>query len=250
MFYFRINKLKILDNRERGDVLRVFRKDRAEVKLCSFITTEETRLPELDELLATNDPRRQKDLLAAAVAHVVGSRVLTAIQNVTDNHEMTFGDTGYVLYQSERIPDDFSWLLLAIESDRDEREIGQEMKSIVHGREFDDFLADTLTLVATAANPSFAAAIGIGKFVARTLGERIRKNKDDMVGLLYTSLNRREHYPHCERKRDQVPDLTNNMFVDYSIFGFEPHAQASPMRRLPPVTNGIRPRRAASRRTA
>ncbi len=245
MFYFRINKLKIIDNREKGHLLRLFGKDRAEIKLSSFITTDEMDLPGMDELLATNDPQRQRDLLAAAVAHVVSSRVLTTIANVTDNHEMTFGDTGYVLYQSEFIPDDFSWLLLAIESDRDQRALGQEMASIVDDREFDGLVADTLSLAVTAANPSFAAAVGIGKFVAKTLAERIRHNQDDMVGLLYTSLNRREHYPHCERKRDHVPDLTNNMFVDYSIFGFEPHPQTPPLRRLPPVTRGIRPRRTA-----
>jgi len=245
MFYFRINKLKIIDNREKRHILRVFGRDRAEVQLNSFITTDETRLPVMDELLASNDPQRQRALLAEAVNDVVSSRVLTTIDNVTDNHVMTFGDTGYVLYQSEFIPDDFSWLLLAIESDRDEREIGQDMTSITQDRAFDGFLADTLSLAATATNPSFAVAAGIGKFVARTLAERMRDNKDDMVGLLYTSLNRREHYPHSERKRDHVPDLTNNMFVDYSIFGFEPHPQSPPLKRLPPVTRGVRPRRTA-----
>ena len=40
----------------------------------------------------------------AAVEHVIGSRVLTTIANVKDDHVMTFGDTGYVLYQSQRIP--------------------------------------------------------------------------------------------------------------------------------------------------
>ncbi len=245
MFYFRINKLKIIDNREDRRILRVFGKDRAEVKLNSFISTNMTHLPEMDALLATTNPAHQKALLAEAVANVVSSRVLTTIENVTDNHEMTFGDTGYVLFQSEYIPADFSWLLLAIESDRDQRELGQQMASIIHDREFDGLLTDTLSLAATTANPSYAAAIGIGKFVARTLAERIRNDKDDMVGLLYTSLNRREHYPHGERKRNHVPDLTNNMFVDYSIFGFEPHPQSPPLRRLPPVAGKIRPRRSA-----
>jgi len=245
MFYFRINRLKITDNRERGHLLRVFGEDRAEVKLNSFITTDATQFPEMDALWTTNDRRRQKDVLAAAVAHVVDSRILTTVENVTDNHEMTFGDTGFVLHQSEEIPDGFSWLLLAIESDREARELGADMMSLVDSQTFDGFLTDTLSLAATAANPSFAAAVGIGKFVARTVSERIRNDKDDMVGLLYMSLNRREHYPHCERKRNHVPDLTNNMFVDYSIFGFEPDALAAPLRRLPPVTHGIRPRRAA-----
>ena len=78
------------------------------MKLASFIATEQTRLPVVDELLATNDARRQRALMEAAVSDVVGARVLTTIENVKDDHEMTFGDTGYVLYQSERIPADLN----------------------------------------------------------------------------------------------------------------------------------------------
>jgi len=44
-------------------------------------------------------------------------------------------------------------------------------------------------------------------------------NKDDQVGLAYQSFNKPEHYPHGERKRDDVPDLSNNVLIDYSIFG-------------------------------
>ena len=219
MFYFRINRLKIIDNREKRQFLRVFGSDRAEVKLNSFITTDETQLPDMDELLATTDPRRTKALFKAAVEHVVSSRVFTTIQNVTDNHEMTFGDTGYVLYQTETIPDNFNWILLAIETDADVREVGKELNSVIEDREFDSFVANTLAVAAAASNPSYVAAVGIGKYVVKMLAERRENNKDDMIGVLYTSLNRHEHYPHGERKRDNVPDLTNNMFIDYSMFG-------------------------------
>lgn len=236
MFYFRINKLRIVDNRENRQFLRVFGTDRAEVKINSFITTEETQLPDMDELLVTNDPQRKKSLLAAAVAEVVGSRVLTTIQNVTDNHEMTFGDTGYVLYQADRIPDHFNWILLAIESDRDVRDIGQDMTSIVYDQGFDGFISNILTLAATAANPSFVAAVGIAKFVTKVIADQRGKNKDDLIGVLYTSLNRREHYHNGERKRNDIPDLTNNMYIDYSMFGFEPQPEPGFIHRLPPIT--------------
>ncbi len=250
MFYFRINKLKIIDNRENRQFLRVFGTDRAEVKINSFITTEETRLPDMDELLVTNDPRRKKEILTAAVATVVDSRVLTTIQNVTDNHEMTFGDTGYVLYDSERIPDHFNWILLAIESDRDVRAIGQDMTSIVQDRGFDQFISSTLTLAASAANPSFVAAVGIAKFVTKVIADGRGKNKDDLIGVLYTSLNRREHYQHGERKRNDIPDLTNNMFIDYSMFGFESQPDPGLIRRLPPVTAMRQPPTIPTRRRA
>lgn len=250
MFYFRINKLKIVDNRENRQFLRVFGTDRAEVKINSFITTEETRLPDMDELLVTNDPSRKRELLAAAVAEVVGSRVLTTIQNVTDNHEMTFGDTGYVLYQASSIPDHFNWILLAVESDRDVRSIGEEMTAVVHDKGFDSFIANTLTLAAAAANPSFVAAVGIAKFVTKVIADQRGKNKDDLIGVLYTSLNRREHYQHGERKRNNIPDLTNNMFVDYSMFGFDVQTDPGFIHRLPPITSVAPEPQVPTRRTA
>lgn len=244
MFYFRINRLKIVDNREERQILRIFGTDQAEVKLNSFITTDETRLPDMDELLSTTDRQRQKELFTSAATNYLDARILTTIQHVSDNHVMTFGDTGYVLYQSERIPNDFNWTLLAIESDCDVRELGQQIHSAVHDRKFDHVISRTLALAATSANPPYAAAVGIGKFVTKTIAEQRRSNQDDMIGVIYTSLNRHEHYPHGERKRDNIPDLTNNMFVDYSLFGFESPEQAS-LRRLPSTTGRIRPRRAA-----
>ena len=45
------------------------------------------------------------------------------------------------------------------------------------------------------------------------------RNRDDQVGLNYLSINRIEHYPNGERKRNDEPDLSNNVRVDYSIFG-------------------------------
>ena len=115
MFYFRINKLRIVNNREGRNVLRVFGMDQAEVQLNSFVTTDQSRLPQMDDYLATNDLQHKKAILAEAVHQVVNSRIFTTIHNVTDNHVMTFGDTGYVLYQSEQIPTHFDWILLAID---------------------------------------------------------------------------------------------------------------------------------------
>lgn len=250
MFYFRINKLKIIDNRENRQFLRVLGTDRAEVKINSFITTEDTHLPDMNELLVTNDPGRKRDLLAAAVAEVVSSRVLTTIQNVTDNHEMTFGDTGYVLYQSDNIPEHFNWILLAVESDRDVRSIGEEMNSVVHDQGFDHFIANVLSLAAAAANPSYVAAVGIAKFVTKVIADQRGKNKDDLIGVLYTSLNRREHYHHGERKRNNIPDLTNNMFVDYSMFGFDAQPDPGVIHRLPPITSVARGPIVPTRRSA
>lgn len=223
MFYFRINKLKIKDNRERPEFLGIFGRDRAEVKLISFITTEDATLPDMNELLKTNDDKRKKEIIKAAIMQVVSAKILTTIENVEDNHVMTFGDTGYVLYRSDKIPVDFNWTFLAIECDWDVRKIGDEMKRVISHSEFDDFTTNLLSLISAAAvvNPSYLAAVTITKFIVKVVAYNLKNKKDDMIGVLYTSLNRREHYPHGERKKNGVWDLTNNMMIDYSIFAYE-----------------------------
>lgn len=42
-----------------------------------------------------------------------------------------------------------------------------------------------------------------------------------MIGILYMSLNRREHYLHGDRKKDNVPDLQNQMTINYPIFAYD-----------------------------
>ncbi len=220
MFYFRINKLKIKDNREDPQFL-IFGPDKAEVRLVSFIIRDDFSFPDMDELLSSNDEVQKREIIKAATQQVASSRIFTTVENVKDNSVMTFGDTGYVLYQSETIPEDFNWSLIAIESDSDVRKLGKRIEAVVDDDGFDDFASNLLVLLATAANPSYIAGIQITKFIAKAVSDNLKSNKDDLIGILYMSLNRREHYPHLERKRDDVGDLTNNMLIDYSIFGFE-----------------------------
>lgn len=220
MFFFRINRLKIFDNKE-GKKLGFLGKDLAQVKILSFVTTSDMQLPNLDELRATNDEARQKEIITAATQQVVSARILTTIDNVKDNHIMTFGDTGFVLHRSAQIPDDFNWTFIALESDRNVREIGDEVEGVIAHQGFEPFTRNLATLVKGSVTPAFTAGIEISRFVTQIVSGSLKKNKDDMIGILFMSLNRREHYPHGERKRDDVPDLTNNMRIDYSLFGFE-----------------------------
>jgi hypothetical protein len=219
MFYFRLDKVRIFDNREAGFLF--FKRNLAEIKFVSFITTGDTSFPDLDAFIAETDPDKRAQLAAKMVAQVVSNRILSTIDNVKDNQDITFGDTGYVLFQTQDIPQDFNWCLLALEDDGDLRELGVSIDSILSDEGFPGFSLRLAQVVGAASNPAFAAGIEIAKFVAGTIAERLRAGKNDLVGLLYMSLNRREHYPHGMRKRDKVPDLTGNMLVDYSLFGFE-----------------------------
>ncbi|MBD3232414.1 MAG: hypothetical protein GF315_01680 [candidate division Zixibacteria bacterium] len=220
MFYFRINQVKIKNNREGRSFLLVGPSN-AEVKFFSFVTTEETTLPDMDEFLHCDNEVRRRQIIQSATEKYVGFRKTVPIENVKDNHILSFGDTGYVLYRSKNIPQDFNWVFMAIESDRDVRKLGAEMRNVVHDKDFSVFANNLVMLLAGAANPHYLAAAAIGKFVTESLANNLRQNDDDLIGVLYMSLNRWEHYPHGERKRDDIPDLTNNMLIDYSIFGIE-----------------------------
>ena len=217
MFYFRINKVRIIDNRERGFLF--FRRDLAEMKLISLVTTGDISFPDLDPFMQAIDPEEKRRLAALMVAQVVSNRIMATIDKVKDNHVATFGDAGYVVFQRALIPNDFNWCVLALEDDGDVRDVGTTIEEVVTNEGFDGFTTNLAIVIGAAANPAFAAGAAVSKFVAETVARNLKKKKDDLAGVLYMSLNRQEHYPHGERKRDDVPDLTGNMFVDYSLFG-------------------------------
>jgi len=221
MFFFRINKLRIIDNKEKPRYLGILGPDIAQIKIISFVTTSNMALPDMTDFLHTNDPEFRKNVLKAAVSQVVESRVLTMVDNIKDNHRMFFGDTGYVLYQSQKIPDHFDWQFVVYESDKAIRDTALMVEDIVNDQEFDTFTKNLSTLITGAVNPAYTASVAIGKFATKVTLKIASQNKDDMIGIIYMSLNRWEHYPFGERKKDDVPDMTNNMLVDYSIFGFD-----------------------------
>jgi hypothetical protein len=141
------------------------------------------------------------------------------LDNVEDGHKVTFGDTGYALYTSNKIPVSFNWSLLVMEIDEDINQLGQKIDSIINADGFNDFIDDVLLVAGAATNPAAATGIAIAKYVFGIVSDTMIENKDDQVGLAYQSFNKFEHYPHGERKKDDVPDLSNNLRIDYSIFG-------------------------------
>jgi hypothetical protein len=209
-FVFRLNKIKILNNREWGP---------GEVKLLSFITGQDVNLPVLDNLQDTTDPGQKRQLIKAAAQSVLSAKVLMQLDNVKDGHQMTFGDTGYGLYTASAIPVSFNWSLMLFEIDEDINDLGKSMDSIINASEFDGFADNLITLVSGLSDPASTAGPAIAKYVFGLVTDTMIKNKDDQIGLAYQSFNRFEHYPHGERKRDDVPDLSNNVRMAYSIFG-------------------------------
>ena len=209
-FVFRLNKIKVLRNREWG---------KGELKVLSFITGDNVNLPALDPLLAATDPDEKRSIVKTAVQSVLSTKVLMQVDNVKDGHELTFGDTGFALYQADKIPVSFNWSLVVMEIDEDINRLGDTIDSIINADGFDGFVDDVLALATAAANPAASVGVAVAKYAFGVAAGLMKKNKDDQVGILYQSFNRFEHYPHGERKKDDVPDLSNNLRIDYSIFG-------------------------------
>lgn len=218
MFYFRLDRIFIHDN----GVNRLFKKlDKANIQIYSFITTGNNTLPALENFTIAKPKEEQEQIIREAVAQVMTSRIFTPIENVKDEHELTFGDTGIVLFQSEVIPEDFNWQLVVIGSKQKSRSQAQMLSDVLNDETFDTFLTNILVVLSTSVNPVITAGIEIGKYLTSFILKKYAKKQDDQIGIVYQSWNRQEHYKHGKRFKDGVNDLTKNMVYDYSMFGFD-----------------------------
>ncbi|MDR1985310.1 MAG: hypothetical protein LBQ28_10915 [Prevotellaceae bacterium] len=227
MFYARINKIKVFDNRE--GFLGIFNRH-AELRIYSYVAgagyvSEQIQSPQLSlaDLMDLQDEaaRRQK-LLEAVLAdakHFAQSYSLE-INRVKDNQTLLFGESGLVIYQRDTIPDKLDIQLWVIESDEDIRNFAVDADNVLNSDEFKG-LFTTVETALTIANPVVAGTIAVSGVVVNILRRKLRNNKDDLVGYWQDSLNRIEHYPHGTRDRQDVYDTTGNILVDYTLFGFE-----------------------------
>ncbi len=212
MFYLRINKVKILNNRE------FFGKQ--EVQFMSFITTGTDDFPALSAFFETTDATEQRSLITEAVEQVVAARVMTTVHKVRDNHQLTFGDTGYILYKAQNIPADFSWKFMGVGIDQRTRDTGALLQTILTEDTISN-LVTNIAKLATLANPVAAAATELTGLVANVVSTLFKNDKDDQIGLFIASFIRPLHYPHGIRDKQDVADITGNMYVDYSLFAYE-----------------------------
>jgi hypothetical protein len=224
MFYFRIDRVRFLDNGGIKSGLGIFGHDFAEVKFLSFVTRSDQNVPALDEWIRTNDAAAKESTLQTLVSDALSTRALTQVDRVRDNVPVSFGDTGLILYENEEIPEAFTWTFLAIRSSRDVREAAGDVDEILHDPGFGSFSRNLLGLIGAAtsvANPAYAAAIEVAKVVAQISARRLMKKGDRELGAVTMSLIRPEHYPQGVRESHDVLDMTGNMFFDYTIFGYK-----------------------------
>lgn len=218
MFYFRIDRIFIKNN---GVNRLITKLDKANVHIYSFITTGNKTLPALKNFTNADSEEKRKEIIEKAVAEVIASRVLTPIENIKDNHELIFGDTGMVLYADKEIPVDFNWQMVVIGSKEKMRSSAKMLKDVLHHDSFNDFTSSLLLLLSASTNPIALASIEIGKYLTSFILNVYAKKDDDQLGIVYQSWNKQEHYPHGKRFKDDVMDLTKNMSYDYSMFGYD-----------------------------
>jgi len=211
MFYFRLNKVKILKNRELLG--------KAEIQFISFITSGESDFPMLNDFYNSNDDQVKNELIKQAVSKLVSSRVMPPMQKIKDRRMIFFGNHGYIVYKSDEIPQDFNWMLMAVESDGRTRSNAELLSSILTEKNITSITA-TIATLASLTNPVSAAITTISTFVAEALTKVFKNDKDDQVGLLITSFIEKKDYPFGKLDDQDVEDATGNMAVDYTIFSF------------------------------
>jgi hypothetical protein len=224
MFYARINKLKVFNNRE--GFLGLF--NRAELRIYSHaagysIGAEPYASPlTLADLTDPDDAVRRQKLLDAVLSEAgrFAQSYSLEINGVKDNQTLTFDEAGLVICQSETIPDNLNIQVWVIESDEDVRKFALDAETVMQSDAFKGLVA-TVGAVLTATNPYLTGAIGVGGVVVSLLRQKLKANKDDLVGYWQATLNRTEHYPHGTRDRQDVYDSTGNIQLDYTLFGFD-----------------------------
>jgi hypothetical protein len=225
MFYSRINKIKVFNNRE--GFLGLF--NRAELRIYSYVTASSTgadlhtsalTLSDLAEL--SDESARKQKLLEAVQKEADKFAQSNSIEftGVKDNQSLTFGESGLVIYQNEFIPNAVHLQLWVIESDEDVRRLVIDVDQIVDSPAFKG-LTTAIGFALAVTNPILTAAISVGGVLVHLIRQKLRNSKDDLVGYWQVILNREEHYPYGVRDKQDVPDTTGNIRVDYTLFGFQ-----------------------------
>ncbi len=234
MFYFRIDRVRFLDNGSVKSGLGIFGHDYAKVKFLSFVTRSDQKVPQLDKWMKTNDSAAKEAAMQKLVRQTLNTRDLTELDRVQDNVPVSFGDTGLILYEAEEIPEAFTWTFVAVRSDQDLREAAGDANEFLDEPGFSSFSTNILSLIRTGsvlANPTYAAGVEVAKFVAQVTARRLMKKGDRQLGAVTVSFIRPEHYPQGIRESREVHDMTGNMLFDYTIFGYKRALPVGPKRK-------------------
>lgn len=213
MFYLQLHQIKIDNNRELLG--------KGELKIISFVNQGPIDFPDLDQLFYPNtsvSTEKGREILGNVIRKVVGSFVSSTIYKVKSKATLTFGQTGYTVYQSEIIPQHFNWTLMVVECDKNTRSFATIAKEIcAEDSNLDELLSD-VSSVAKLVDPSAEILNRVAGLVTRSIINGGVNNKDDQLGYFLSSFIRDLHYADGTLKHENIPDLTNNMYLNYSIY--------------------------------
>lgn len=209
-FDFSLNSVFVKNNRDFGN--------KAEIKIFSLVTTSNYDLNIFRDIVAAESEDEKIAKIKIAADTILGYREVIEVKNIKSNHFIGFGQNGYSLYRSSNIPDYFDWNLAVIDSDREWRELGNRLLKITSGNNFFNFAKNLIVALGTVTNPQMIAAIKVTEFVTKIVAKELSVNKDDQVGLYCESFNIWQHYPDLNLKGKDIPDMSNNCLISYSLF--------------------------------
>ena len=194
----------------------------AEVRFYSFSHTEMFSLPELNDLLSTQDPDAARDKVRGVAQSLMGHWTSIEARHIGPGHVFDF-ESGKCLLRLDKIPDFLEWQMLVLESDKDVRDLGNMIQEILPDEKVDTIASSVLTLAGglTPAGATTKAAITLTKFLFNGVTRVLMANENDQIGLVSQSFIRPLHYPNGSRTKALVDDLTRNMWYDYTLFGTE-----------------------------
>ena len=111
-------------------------------------------------------------------------------------------------------------MFLAIELDQKTRSNAELLSLVLADNTISDVI-DSIINIAGVENSLMNAITKLTTFIAKSVTEILKHDRDDQAGLFLTSFIRKEHYPFGKRDKKNAPDLTANMFIDYTIFGYK-----------------------------
>ncbi len=210
-FALSLEKVTIYNNREWLSS--------AEVRFHSFVADRQLSLPQAQGLMNSDTVEERREIVKSLAVSVLGLWETINIENIPDRHTFTFGDTGRIVFRSTEIPISLDWFLLAVESDKDIRELGTRMDEFLTNERIDKVANSIATVASATITPAAAAGIVLGKELLSAITFLLKGNKDDQLGVIEQSFIRPLHYPNGTRHGVGVQDLSGNMWYNYSIYG-------------------------------
>lgn len=215
MFYLRVNRIIINDTHNNS----IFPwRYGVNVDITSFTSTSaESHISVAEWLQLPSDAQKKLALLNVINKDIVVEQIPVNHIAWDENASIVFGDTGFVVYTSDEIPEYINWSLCVTKNNSDVRSLWGNVLNDFNKNESD--LVTMATQVFTL-NPAISLGIALTKYAFLTIAKEYSLKKDELLGLGNQSFIRPQHYPYGYRDHSGSPDTTGNMKTDYTLFGF------------------------------